>query len=131
MQKQKVFLVDDDAMFLNMLFDALENVEGVDLEMYGSGELCIKALYKKPAIILLDHNFQKSSLNAIDGLEALKRIKKIQPDVIVIMLSGQENPELVYEFVQQGAHNYIMKDEDVFENAEIAISEALDELKEY
>jgi len=119
----KIFLVDDDAFFLEMLSDVLSENKNFSLHKFLSGEHCIEYLYMKPDIVILDHDFGKIKANVLSGLEVLEKIREEKPDTKVIMLTGQEDGNLVFEFIQKGADEYVIKDEDAMDNIQRIINE--------
>jgi len=56
----------------------------------------------------------------------LQEITRLRPDIKVIILSGQEDGVLVYKFIRENATDYVVKDDDAFENVKIAINEIID-----
>jgi DNA-binding NtrC family response regulator len=57
-----------------------------------------------PGLVLLD-----LSVQGMDGIDTLERIKQIKPEVAVIMLSGQTNPEVIFRASKLGADDYLSK----------------------
>ncbi len=117
-----IFVVDDDP-FVNMLVVKRFSSEGYQLEAYGSGEECLKALDKNPDLIILDYLFTKEDKKFMNGMEILDKIKLIKPDMSVIMLSGQDNGEVVLELARKGIDDYVIKDHNLIDNLHIAIKE--------
>ncbi len=101
----KTILVVDDEKDIR---DALKGVfrdEGYEVALAGSAEEAIKRLEAAPAdAILLD-----IWLPQMDGIDALKEIKKKWPDVPVIMVSGHANIESAVRTTKLGAYDYIEK----------------------
>jgi CheY-like chemotaxis protein len=97
--------------------------EGYRLEAYTSGEECLKALDKNPDLIILDYLFAKEDKIFMNGMEVLDKIKLIKPDTSVIMLSGQDNGEIVLELARKGIDDYVIKDHNLIDNLHIAIKE--------
>jgi len=90
----KLFLVDDDAVFLKLMeIELLQNLE-FDVETYSSGELCMASIAHNPDIIILDYNLDGMDKNAMNGIETLNKIKAYNRDIQVVMLSSQ-NRKLV------------------------------------
>ena len=112
--KIKLFLVDDDALFLKLL--EIEFMEHGDfiLETFPTGELCIASLSKTPDIIILDYHLDGIDKTAINGIEALDKIKSINPDIPVIMLSSQDKIEVAVNCMHHKAYDYIVKSETAF-----------------
>lgn len=59
----------------------------------------------------------------MNGMEVFDKIKEIKPDVPVIMLSGQEKGEIVLELARKGIDDYIIKDNNLIDNLNVAITE--------
>lgn len=110
----KIFLVDDDPIFTEVLSQYITEIGGFEIYKFNSGEDCLSNLDKEPEIIFLDQNFGMSSGEHIDGKETLVRIKKTNPSIKIIMLTGVEDNSLFKEFMKLGAEDYIPKDENTF-----------------
>ncbi|HOU02900.1 MAG TPA: response regulator [Bacteroidales bacterium] len=117
-----IFVVDDDP-FINMLVVKRFSSEGYQLEAYSSGEECLEALNKNPDLIILDYLFAKEDKEFMNGMEVLDKIKLVKPDMSVIMLSGQDNGEVVLELARKGIDDYVIKDHNLIDNLHIAIKE--------
>src|SRR3954462_7688958 len=92
--KVKIFLVDDDAVFLKLLeIEFLENADFI-VETYATGELCLESLSHKPDIIILDYLLDGINKSAMNGIETLDKIKAVDPDIPVVMLSAQDKIEV-------------------------------------
>ncbi|MBS4061117.1 MAG: response regulator [Bacteroidetes bacterium] len=115
-QKQpvKIFLVDDDSVFLKLLeIEFIENGD-FDIETYESGEQCIKMLKNKPDIIILDYLLDGVNKNAMNGLATLDKIKEYDPEIPVIILSGQDKIEVAVNCMHHKATDYVVKSETSF-----------------
>jgi len=117
-----IFIVDDDP-FINMLVVKRFTTEGYKLEAFESGEECLKSLNKNPDLIILDYLFVPKEQTFMNGMEIFDKIKAQKPGVPVIMLSGQENGEIVLELARKGIVDYIIKDNNLLDNLKIAIEE--------
>jgi len=114
LNKQKLFLVDDDALFLKSL--EIEFIqEGIfDTQTYATGELCIENLAQHPDLIILDYHLDGVDKTAMDGLEALDKIKLFNKDIPVIMLSSQDKIEVAINCMHHHATDYVVKSETAF-----------------
>jgi len=117
-----IFVVDDDP-FINMLVVKRFTSEGYKLEAFSYGEDCIKSLDKNPDLIILDYFFVNNDKEVMNGMEVFDMLKKVKPNVPVIMLSGQEKGEIVLELARKGIDDYIIKDNNLIENLHTAITE--------
>ncbi|WAC03111.1 response regulator [Lacinutrix neustonica] len=77
--KVKLFLVDDDALFLKLLeIDFMESAD-FEIETFSTGELCISNLSKNPDVIVLDYHLDGIQKGVMNGLETLDQIKALNP----------------------------------------------------
>jgi two-component system OmpR family response regulator len=112
--KIKLFLVDDDALFLKSLeIDFLEAAD-FNIETYATGELCIVNLNRNPDVIILDYHLDGIVLGAMNGMQTLDKIKAFSPDIPVIMLSSQDKIEVAIECMHHKASDYVVKSETAF-----------------
>lgn len=119
--RKKIFIVDDDPVLAEMLKDHLAKMTSYEIKLFDTGEECIKHLSEKPGIIFLDFYLNSVNKNAMDGLDVLQEIKKADPDVDVVMLSGQDKIEVAVKTMQYGAFDYIVKGESAFYRAEKSV----------
>jgi DNA-binding NtrC family response regulator len=113
-EKRKIFLVDDDALFLKSLeIDFLEHNDFV-VETYSTGELCVKNLDNKPDVIILDYHLDGIDKSAMNGLQTLDKIKNYSVDIPVIMLSSQDKIEVAVNCMHHKAFDYVVKSETAF-----------------
>jgi two-component system, OmpR family, response regulator len=116
--RKKIFIVDDDPVLAEMLKDHLTKMTSYDVSVFDTGEECLKQLSQRPGIIFLDFYLNSVNKDAMDGLEILQEIKKIDPEVDVVILSGQDKIEVAVKTMQYGAFDYIVKGESAFYRAE-------------
>jgi DNA-binding NtrC family response regulator len=105
-----IFFVDDDKMILNLLEYTFRSKDDYEVKTFRSGEECIAAMNENPDIVVLDHVFSKEGEDLISGLETLKKLRKLGHNLPIIMLSNQEDKDLIPEFIKHGAFRYIAKD---------------------
>jgi two-component system OmpR family response regulator len=112
--KIKLFLVDDDALFLKSL--EIEFLQSADftIETYPTGELCIANLSHSPDVLILDYLLDGIDKNAMNGIETLDKIKAFNPDIPVIMLSSQDKIEVAINCMHHRAFDYVVKSETAF-----------------
>jgi len=112
--KIKIFLVDDDAVFLKSLeIDFLQSADFI-VETYPTGELCIANLSHCPDVIILDYHLDGIIEGAINGIKTLKKIKATHADIPVIMLSSQDKIEIAINCMHSKAFDYVIKSETAF-----------------
>jgi UDP-3-O-[3-hydroxymyristoyl] N-acetylglucosamine deacetylase len=99
-----VLVVDDEASIRQSL-SAILTDEGLSVVEAADGEGAIKALIEhRPSLILLD-----IWMPGLDGLETLKKIKEISPDVPVVMISGHATISTAVAATQLGAVDFLEK----------------------
>ncbi|MCM4173655.1 response regulator [Arenibacter sp. TNZ] len=112
--KIKLFLVDDDAVFLKLLeIEFLQNADFI-IETYATGDLCLAKLSNKPDVIILDFQLDGIDKDAINGLETLDKIKAADPNMPVVMLSSQDKIDIAISCMHHGAFDYVVKSETAF-----------------
>ena len=112
--KIKLFLVDDDEVFLKSLEIDFLNKGDFNTETYTTGEQCIQNLADKPDIIILDYHLDGIDKNAMNGLMTLDKIKRFNPDMPVIMLSAQDRIDVAINCMHHRAFDYVVKSETAF-----------------
>lgn len=102
----KVLLVEDHTMTRMGLSLVLEQAEGIELVAEAEDGISgvEKAQEYSPDVILMD-----IGLPNIDGIEATKRIKEINPDSRVLIFTSRDNEDDVFASFKAGADGYIMK----------------------
>lgn len=112
--KIKLFLVDDDAMFLKLLeIEFLQHAD-FEIETYATGELCLENISYNPDVIILDYLLNGINKNAINGIETLDKIKSLNSDIPVIILSSQDSIEVAIDCMHHRAYDYVVKSETAF-----------------
>ena len=123
----KIFLVDDDLFSLNYNHRELENLGYEKISLYLNGTACLNNLHLKPDIVFLDHN-----MDTMTGFEVLKKIKRFDPEINVVILSAQETIKTAVEALKFGAFDYITKGDNEIEKMDDAIDRIIqlrDEIK--
>ena len=113
-EKIKIFLVDDDAVFLKLLEIEFLAHADFSIEAFATGELCLAQLHTNPDVIVVDYHLDGIDTTAINGIETLDRIKSINPDIPVIMLSSQDKIDVAINCMHHRAVDYVVKSETAF-----------------
>ena len=113
----KFFIVDDDIFSANMHEQYLLNLNYSNITCFGNGNDCLNNLNQNPDIIFLDNN-----MDGITGLEVLKKIKRYNPGIYVIMVSGQQNIKIAVDALEYGAYDYIIKDNLLYDKMTLIIN---------
>lgn len=112
--KIRLFLVDDDVVFLKSLEIEFLEHGNFTIETFASGEQCIAGLSSRPDIIILDYLLDGVDKRSMNGIETLDRIKAIDPDVPVVILSAQDKIEVAVDCMHHSAYDYVVKSETAF-----------------
>ena len=113
-EKIKLFLVDDDAVFLKSLeIDFLQHAD-FEIETYATGELCMLNLSHNPDVIILDYQLDGIEKTAMNGIQTLDKIKAFNPDIPVVMLSSQDKIDVAIDCMHHRAFDYVVKSETAF-----------------
>ena len=99
-----VLLVDDEVEFLQTMLKRMRK-RNMDVTGAKSGEEALEFLSKNPVdVVVLDVR-----MPGMDGIEALREIKRRHPSIEVVMLTGHANMEVAIEGMELGAFDYLMK----------------------
>jgi two-component system OmpR family response regulator len=113
----KIFLIDDDQLFLEalkfFLSDESPNFTAT-ITTFNTGEACMEEMHQHPDIVILDYYLNTTIKNAMDGIAVLKKIKALYPESRVIMLSSQDSITIASEMLEHGAFDYVSKNESAF-----------------
>ena len=115
MKKNTVFIVDDDALLLEMLSDYLRT-EFPHLSIHGfkTGEECLANLDLLPDLVILDYYLNSREKEASNGIDILKQIRSLSKTLPVIMLSSQKSYSVAAQSIERGAIHYVIKGQDAF-----------------
>ena len=112
--KIKIFLVDDDAIFLKLLeMEFLQNAD-FDIATFRNGELCIENIDQNPDVIILDYHLDGIDKSSMNGLATLDKIKELNPEIPVIILSSQDKIDVAIDCMHHKAYDYVVKSETAF-----------------
>ena len=110
MESIQVMLVDDEVEFLETLIKRMKK-RNVDITGVKSGEEALLALDQNQVdVVILDVR-----MPGMDGIQALREIKRRHPLIEVIMLTGHASVEMAVQGMELGAFDYLMKPIDIDE----------------
>lgn len=122
----KISIIDDDPAMSEMLKDFFaKNFPGSIITAFTSGETALQGIYFEPDVIVLDYHLDSINLEAMNGLQVLKKLKDQFPNVPVIFLSSQEKSEVAANTMKYGAYDYIVKNENAFHRLQILLNNIL------
>jgi two-component system, OmpR family, response regulator len=122
MNNQKLIFIVDDDPFINMLIVKRFASDCCRIEAFGYGEDCLCQVDKNPDLVILDYHFVNNDHKVMNGMEIFTRIKELNPEIPVIILSCQEKGEIVLDLARKGINDYIIKDNNLIDNLNIAIN---------
>ncbi len=123
----KLYLVDDDAVFLKSLEIEFLQYADFTIETFATGEQCVAQLAERPDVIILDYHLDGIDKNAMNGMETLDKIKAFDMDISVIMLSSQDKIEVAVNCMHHRAFDYVVKSE----TASIRLRQAITNIFRY
>jgi len=105
----RVAVVDDQRLFARGLSGLVELLPGVEVVgvAYNGEEAIALCRKEEPDVILMDISMPK-----MDGISATREIKALLPRAAVIILTGHEEDEHVFEGIKAGAQGYQLKDSE-------------------
>ena len=110
MLKLKVLLVDDEQEFVTTLAERLE-LRGMHVEIATDGEMALSIIETDPPqVVVLD-----VMMPGLGGMEVLQRIKTMDPNIQVILLTGHGATKDGIKGMQLGAFDYLIKPVDIDE----------------
>jgi DNA-binding NtrC family response regulator len=114
-----IFIVDDEQAISKLLSYWVKDRWKYNAETFSNGEDVLRNMNKKPDLVLLD-----IMLPGVNGIETLKRIKQIDENIPVIMLSAQGSIEVAVDSLRYGAYDYFTKPIDQ-QKLELSIKNAI------
>ncbi|TNF18149.1 MAG: sigma-54-dependent Fis family transcriptional regulator [Rhodobacteraceae bacterium] len=101
-----ILIVDDERDIRELIGDILED-EGYTTRLAGGSDECMAALNEEPpALMILDIWLKDSRM---DGIDILKTVKRDNPGIPVVIISGHGNIEIAVAAIKQGAYDFIEK----------------------
>lgn len=112
--KTRIALVDDQKLFRGGLKMILSEREDFDVvfEANDGVQFFERLAFEPVDIVVLDVEMPR-----MDGIETLKKLQELHPEVKVIMLTMHDNDRLINHLMQLGANGFLLKDE----NAEVVV----------
>lgn len=111
----RIFVVEDNEFFSHLIKQKLENDQR-EISLFASAETFRNSLHQNPDIVILDYNLPESN-----GIDLLKEIKNFNQEIKTILISGQDKVEVVIEAYENGAEEYIKKDDNALTLLELKV----------
>jgi len=118
--KVMIYLIDDDEFFLKIINNKFKAVTHFHLMTFTTPQSFLEYLKhsKIPKnfiqIGILDYYFLNKFDEQMDGIETMDEIKKLNPEINIILVSQRNDGELISKAKEHGAFNFIPKSEDAF-----------------
>ena len=101
--RKSILICDDEEGIRESLKLILE--KEYDLSFAANGNEALEAITRSPAdIVIMDIKMPR-----MDGIETMRKIKKLRPDIKILVTSGYKSVETATEAIQAGASEYIVK----------------------
>ncbi|WP_305968212.1 MULTISPECIES: sigma-54 dependent transcriptional regulator [unclassified Mameliella] len=101
-----ILIVDDERDIRELIGDILED-EGFATRLAGNSQEAMNEINSEPpALLILDIWLKDSKM---DGIDILKTVKRDNPDIPVVIISGHGNIEIAVAAIKQGAYDFIEK----------------------
>ncbi len=123
----KIFLVDDDKMFLKSLeHNVCKLFPDVKIKTFLTGKECLNNLLELPDAIVLDY-----FLPGINGLSAFKQIKELFPKMPIILLSNNKEEKTIQRLIAEGVYEYIIKTRYCINGLKLSLSNIIENKDNY
>jgi DNA-binding NarL/FixJ family response regulator len=122
---KRVFIVEDNEMHSMMMDYLISKENPFQIFRFKSGEECINKLKMNPDIIILDYG-----LPGINGMETFQQIKKYNSAIPVVVVTENSNVHLAQQFLNAGAYEYILKENNAFYKLNSVINSLLKSISE-
>jgi DNA-binding NtrC family response regulator len=103
----RILIVDDDQRIVQLLGDCFKHAYTVEVAM-NAGEALGIVRRQRPDLVLLD-----MMLPGVSGLHLLKEIKRTDPRIAVVMVTGSDDVGLAAQAVEHGAAAFVRKPFDL------------------
>ncbi len=112
-----IFIVEDDHFYASAVSAYLESMGFENIAIYESGKECLKNIYKRPQLVLLDYNLADTK-----GMNIMLEIVSFDSNTPVVFISGQVSIQSAIDTLKFGAFDYIQKDNYAFDKLADIIS---------
>lgn len=101
----KQILIVDDAAFMRMMIRDILSAEGYAIHEATNGAEAVEKFQKvNPDLVTMD-----ITMPDVNGIEALKQIRQLDPDANILMVSAMGQQQLILEALEAGASDFIVK----------------------
>ncbi len=122
MSEYKIFIVDDEESICKGMKIIFER--DYEVKTFSTGQSALKGMEKEPPhLVLLD-----IGLPDLSGIEVFRKMKKLFPEILVIMITAYEDVDSVVSSMKLGAYDYVVKPVDM-DRLELLVRNALDSMR--
>lgn len=107
LESYKIFIVEDDPFYGRLLKHHLSLNPDNEVEVFTTGRACLAEMYRKPDVVSIDYG-----LPDMTGEALLQKIRTLDSEVPVVIISGQDDIATAVDLLKKGARDYIVKDEN-------------------
>jgi len=100
----RIFVVEDDRSTLQVYQQHLESLGYQHVFLFEDGNTCLNNMHEQPDIIFLDQRMRIQ-----EGIEILKKIKAVNPDIYIVFISGADEVQSAVTSLKYGAFDFIVK----------------------
>jgi DNA-binding NtrC family response regulator len=103
----KIFIVDDDPWYGEILEYHLSLNPDYSITRFTNGKSCLDMLFLNPDFITVDY-----SLPDMTGGQLFTQIRNLQPNIPVVVISSQEDIAVAVNLLKKGVYDYLLKDDN-------------------
>lgn len=103
----KIFIVEDDPWYAQILKHHLSMNPDYEITIFSNGKSCLEQLHQKPNAITIDFH-----LPDMTGEKLIDKIKAVNNQIPLIVISGQEEISVAVELLKKGISDYIIKNDN-------------------
>jgi DNA-binding NarL/FixJ family response regulator len=108
-KKPRIFIVEDNKTFLQTVKLKLTSMydKTIDIKGFTESETFLEEIKEGVEIVIMD--FYLDDQSTVEGVELLQQIKKTNPEIFVLVLTGEEDLNIAKECFELGADSYMVK----------------------
>jgi DNA-binding NtrC family response regulator len=103
----RIFIVEDENWYGQFLQYHLSLNPDYEVHWFTTGRDCLQNMALRPAVVTVDY-----TLPDMTGAELMARLQGYNPKLPIIIISGQEELEVVVQLLKKGAYDYIVKNDE-------------------
>jgi len=105
----KVLVVDDQASVRTAL-EVLFDLNNMPVALASGPEEALKIIAQEDiGLVIQDMNFRRDTTSGVEGVELMRSIRKLDPDLPIVLITAYTSLETAVELVREGANDYIAK----------------------